>query len=1024
MSLYTGTVDTVEAQPRQANVTTDAAAGTSLLMLDDISPFRQGGGQALVDGVLLDYLTVDPDAESMTLTAPLAAAVTANSTVQVAQQGMGVLDWVANVLLDGQEGLDDDPVPAQIPHELIGYLREGSVDAGKVVTLSATAAGLWLDEIDGGNPLFDGSVLDPAIPIPESVVPPAPPAPPVAPNESPVPQPVGVPGAIFLRLPPPASANTPTVVDVYMSTSSPVALTAGNLHGTAAAGSVYTVENLPAGQGGAQLSYFQADGVTPQTYLFVAVARSAQDGTLAADPSPEVAGSMRQVDSPDVAVNAVWAGWVSAARMTSGLTEAEIVLAGVIESQNPSGPAFGRVGLSGADGFYSRGVVPAGGSLEDAPVLVHFPVDGAPNIVSGILQADTLTVTGGATFRAATSLEVGSSLTLEQGIQPPKSAPSYVIGYSSTTMKSVNPAEQKHGLTKGHDGNWYTLVTGNATDGTPSFIEVYTAAGALVNDYWCPDVSGHIIDFWGLVYDPVTALYWLIGYNPEIAGRGWYIVSLSSADIAASTGPRQAHFTASTFIGISLVTNNGVAVGWDYTANKLLLAYADKGTSPANRWRVDAYTVAVGGSATFSDTWLTPTTHADAADMGVVLRGKFDYGDTVERTILRTRGNSNGAVGSHPFFVFTTSTNARRSQDEWPNASDAFTYGGTYDSGKFWSIDGTDRVWRYQGGRNMWTSGSSRWSFDARFLDNKTALTLPLATTSASKNVVSSSYVFGVGDLGVAISGSGIPAGAVIESVTPGTGNAAISVAATATASITATLTSVKHETSASPRASFTMLKRALVTLTLPTPPVGFAGVNDPDSLRVYYGKGDTDAATTMVREKTLATGVISMTFDGTGTAEGGTPEIAFVNSTPAVLAAAGGGFWVDGVSNGSLGTAGLRAAVDARVTTLAPTQSVSAVLNASGSFAGTVQFIRVGRLVAVVADVSRATGFNASFADIGVTVPAEFRPAANTVMPSTVLFNGTASYSYRIDAAGTVSLRQSAAFTASMTLAAAYVVP
>lgn len=877
MSFYTGTIVTVEAQPRQANVTTDAAAGSSLLLLDDVGPFREAGGQAIVDGVLLSYLTIDSAAESMTLAAPLAATVTADSTVQVAIQGVGALDWVANVLLDGQEGLDDDPVPAQIPYELIGYLREGVADAGKVVTLSATAAGLYLDEIDGGNPQFDGSTLDPDIPVPVSVVPPAPPPPPVAPTASPTPVTEGVPGAIFIRLPPPASANTPTVVDVYMSTSSPVALDATHLHGTAAAGAVYTVTKLPAGMGGGPLSYYQADGVTPQIYLFVAVARSAQDGSLAATPSSEVAGSMRQVDSPDVSVNAVWAGWVSAARMTSGLTEAEIVLAGVIESQNPSGPMFGRVGLSGADGFYSRGVVPAGGALEDAPVLVHFPVDGAPNIVSGILQADTLTVTGGATFRAATSLEVGASLTLEQGIQPPKSAPAYVVGYSSTTMDATSPSAVKLGLTKGHDGNWYTVVLGDAAQGTPSYIEVYTAAGVNVKDVWCPNISGHVLDYYGIVYDPVTLLYYLLGYNPSLSGRGWYIVAIDQALGAP----------ISTFLGLSLVTNNGVAFGWDYTLNKALVAYTDKGTTPANRWRVDSYTVGLSGAVTYSDTWLTPTTHADGADMGVVLRGKFDYGDTVERTILRTRGNNDGAAGTHPFFVFTTSSNARRSQDEWPNAADATTRGATYSGGQFWSIDGSDRVWRYQGGRSMWTSGSSRWSFDARFLDSKTTMNIPLSTTSASKNVVSSTYMFGVGDLGVAVSGSGIPAGATIESVTPGTGNATVSIAATATAAITATLTSVKHETGPSPRASFTMLKRALVTLTLATPPVAGGGVNDPDSLRVYYGKGDTDAATTMVREKTLAVGVIAMTFDGTGTAEGGTPDVGFVNSTPAAVQAA-----------------------------------------------------------------------------------------------------------------------------------------
>lgn len=1086
MSLYTGTVATVEAKPRQANVVTDAPAGSSTLLLDDVGPFREGGGQAFVDGVLLDYLTiigpdvvevepvvnlstqpsfeldvagwaaqagavapvrdgarfwtgafsmrcergagtstlwasrnigaqVDPNktytlqgrlwvpaanptnggirvsgadvavpatattlrtttrdawapvtftfttnatantvffyidggtsgqvwvdgimlnegstakdygdgsfpgwvwdgtphastsrstgqqAESMTLAAPLAALVSADSTVQVAQQGVGVLDWTANVLLDGQEGLDDDPVPAIIPHELIGYLREGAADAGKVVTLSATARGLYLDELDNGRPLFDGSTLDPGIPIPPEVVPPLPPAPPVAPAESPTPVPAGIPGAIMVRLPPPESANTPTVVDVYMSDTSPVPLDAAHLHGTATAGSLYQVENLPAGVGGAALAYVQADGVTPETYFFVAVARSAEDPSLAATASPEVEGSMRQINSPDVSVSAVWAGWVSAARMTSGTMEAQIVLAGQIESQNPSGPAFGRVGLSQKDGFYSRGVVPAGGTLDDAPVLVHFPTDGAPNLVSGILQADKLTVTGGATFRATTSLETEATLVLEQGVQPPKAAPAYVIGYNKTTHVPVQEVDaDRFGLSKGHDGAWVTVRSMDPLDGKDSKLEWYDSAGALVRTVTLPTVSGSRLRGYGVVWTGTR--YLVLAFNPDRFASGglhYYVLALDTAFALTTTND----------LGIGAVTSNHTpCIGWDHVNSRALIAYADKGFSPP-RIRVDAYTVTTG-TLTYLSTWLTPTTYTRDYDMRYVARGTFDYGDGIERTVLRPQPTE-ATAGA--FAVFTTSSNAERTQDEW-GPSAGTTRGAWWDGAKFWSVNENYVRTRYQGGRCMWVSGSSRWSFDARYLDTTTTRGITASITSGSKLFSSPNYVFGVGDTGVAISGTGIPAGATIESVTAGTGNAVLSAPATATnATLAATLTSIKHETPPSPRASFTMTKRAQVTLTLTTVPTGRGGVNDADSLRVWWGTGDTDAATTMARERTLAPGVISMSFDGDTAAEGGTAEAAFGNSTPAKLMTAGGGWWLDGKADGDIGTAGFAASVSAK---------------------------------------------------------------------------------------------------------------
>jgi hypothetical protein len=865
VSFYTGTVQRVVAERRQANVAEDAAAGASTLLLDDVGPFLEAGGQALVDGVLLDYLTVDSEAESMTLAAPLASLVSADSTVQAAQQGRGVLDWYVYVLLDGQEGLDDDPVPAALDHEQIGYLREGTADEGKRVTLSATARGLYLDEIDGGVPLLDGSTLDPEIPIPESVVPAVPPAPPPAPTATPVPEPLGVPGAILVQLEPIVVGDdpaVPAVVDVYVSTTSPVNITdPGTFHGTATAGSVYRIGAMP---DGSELAY-------DVDYYIVVVARNAGGE---AEPSTEVAGQMRQITGPDVSVNAVWAGWVAADRVTSGTTEAEIVLAGMLESRNPLGAEFGRVGISQADGIYSRGAVPAGGELEDAPVLVHFPTNGAPNIVSGIFEAEKMTVTGGATFRAATSLEPEATLTLEQGVQPPKAAPSVIETWHKVDIESQKPSTwETTGLTKGPDELWYVsrYHPGSSTD-TQGVVESFQADGTFVASY---PLTNNYLPVGGVVYHPVNNRYMLITQHRTT--ESWYVETWTTGFSLV----KRVHYANNTSV------TRGFVIGWDHVGNRLMTAgsYSDSDETYLN----SATWSAAGDFVSTVAGWWTAS-DADMWDIviGMVVRCQTEHGD---RILVRrqARASAEGEDVRVLAVVGTGGQLSRVASEEFPNAANSRVHGAcwvpgaTAADGRLYTVTSGSGIYRYEGGRMMWTSGSDRFSFDYRWFDPETSRGITVTTAVGSPLISSTDYVFGPGDNGVGIAGPGIPAGTTILSVTTGTGNAAMSANATATGSgVAATLTSAQQETGPSPRAVLeSKSKRAQALLTFASIPVGRGGVNDPKGIRVYWGRGDTDGATAMVREKTLANGVISYTF-GPGTEEGGSPAPPFGVSTPA----------------------------------------------------------------------------------------------------------------------------------------------
>lgn len=710
------------------------------------------------------------------------------------------------------------------------------------------------------------------------------PSPPVVPDSSPVPEPNGVPGSILVRLPPPEDANTPTIVDVYISDTSPVALTSENLHGTATGGTMYHIENLPPDPVTGEvrpLEYFE-DPPEPipadyepvlKTYYIVAVARSAADPSLVADPSPEVEARMRQVDTPDVSVNAIWAGWVSAGRITSGTTEAQIVLAGVIESHNPSGPEFGRVGLSADSGFYSRGVVPEGGTLDDAPVLVHFPVDGAPNIVSGILEAEKLTVTGGATFRSATSFETEAEVVLEQGTQPPKAGPAAVIGYHTWKPEGITSDVDFNGLAKANDGAWYT--TTNDNDTKVARIRRFDSGWSLTHSLAMP--TGR--DTLGLTYSPNLDRIFVLTLH-----RSSWDLHTRAYTWDATNGFT---YLKEYYHGASSVWNAyHPTIGWNFTNNRLIFAYQSAGGvggAGAGSTLISEYTVNSAGTLTYFDpSSVGMPGNYGLFDLGGILRGSFDYG--ADRYVVRQMANDS----NDEFRVYTTnlSNPARVSGDEWDSSGQV--RGLWWDGTRFFAINGTPTVIQYEGGRSKPGSGSWRWSFDSRWFDSKTTRAITISTTSASPSISASDYVFGTGDNGVPITGLGIPAGTVIQSIVAGSGQATLSQNATATASgVSATLNSTQQETAPSPRTTFTMIPRARVTLTMAQIPVGRGGVNDPDSIRVYFGRGADDASTVMAREKTLAPGVTSMTMNPIAAAEGGVPAALFGNSTPARMKSA-----------------------------------------------------------------------------------------------------------------------------------------
>ena len=921
-----GTIVEVSTVVLGDELATDVAAGATSLVVVDAADFQEDGGALSIGTEVIDYTAADDETSTLMLATALASAHTAGERVELSPRS---LEKLAQVMV----GDSDESVQATVPHALWDRIADGIRDEGQgeVVELELVGTEYVVTNVVGSEPVVDASYMDPAT-MPEST--------PTQPTESPATTVEGGVGRLFVRLTPIANASS-VAAKIYVGTTTPLPLDASTYHGTATS-TLYSITALP---DGTPLAY-------GQTYYVVAVATN--EAGDAPPPYAEASGQMRQVTTGDVSAAYVYAGAVTAGQITSGTMDAEVVVGGVIESRGLAGE---RVGLSAAEGFYSRGPVPAGGTEDQAPIYVHFPVDGKPNIVSGVLEAEKLTVTGGATFRSASSLEPTATFTLEQGVQAPKSAPAYAIGYDTTQHASTAYSDQ-YGLTKGHDGRWYTAAL-NPASGQPVVL-AFTSAGAV-------SVAANLT--YG--YEPLGGMV----YASHNGGR-YYVLVQSVSDGTWHVEVRDTAMVLITRVaqGTGAVpdfnTGNLPAIGWDHTNGYLLMAYWYTAGASV---QVYSRSVDAAGAMTNQAGWISPAGYSYAYDLGYVARHSFDYG--AERMVFRRISSASDEA----FQVFSTVTSpVQQTANQWP--ANGVVRGGWWDGTRFYSLNNTGRRTKYEGGRSLWSgTTSARWSLAYTWYDSKAA----------------------------------------------GTGT---------------------HETAQSPRASFTMTKRARVTLTTNAIPVGAGGDDEPDSVRVYWGRGDTDVATTMAREKTLAAGVTTFTFDPAATAEGGSAAAAFGNATPGKAQAAVGGFFVDGNSNGSVGTGTLRDSVDARVSAVAPTvtmtsgavgtgafrdsvrtaivQNDSGDLAAAAPFSGSIRFVRIGNVVFANGNISRASGSSGSFTATGVAIPSWAMPPVTQSLAASPFYNSTLTYRYRLSVeAAAVEIQQSGANTTNMTINATWFV-
>lgn len=769
------------------------------------------------------------------------------------------------------------------------------------------------------------------------------PPPIVPPTTSPIPTVTGLPWAIMLNLPV-VYNDSPTEFDVYVSDTSPVAIAPENLYDTTTGSGVFMVRNLPDG----------TEFLPNTSYYIVVVARNELDET--APPSPEIAAQLRLVDTPDVSAEYAYLGQIFASQIDSGEMNAEVSLAGLFEVR---GDNDARVGMSKQRGFYVEGASPGPGLA--GPTLVEFPINGAPNIVSGNFEAENLVTTQSAILSKTTEVAPGGEVVLVGQIQPPKTAPQVKQDWHHVEHAPNRKDDAGYGLTRGHDGKWYSTRTQSGI--TFSTVEVYNDDGTL-------DRS-HALGWDFAARDIVYAShhggrYYILVTNA--AGTKWHI---EARDTAFSLIKR-------TNTNIDILNPRRPTLGWDYIAGRLLLAFASGGT-----WlTVDQMGADASGNLTTYNSWEHDNSPNYQYDLAFVARGTFDLG--VDRLVIKNTANN------EPWRVYTpTNLLVRETQYEWQVVDGIWVYGACWDptTGKFWHIDGNERRWRYEGGRAYWSTGNANRSAAVSYYDSKTPTRTVIAdTTNGSATVTSSSVVFGPGDVGSPISGTGIPASTTISSVGVDGKSATMSKNATATSvGVSLSVTSITHETSIGPRTDFVHTKRARYVVTVNHIPQGAGGHDDPDQARIYTAGS---WAGTLYREGAITAPDTSYTVDMDIAAPTTNPAPA-TNSFPVVspskFKSTTGGFEVDSASNGSIGTGTLRDSVRAAVHDDAGWELLS--LTSNWIHAGNALEIRkVGKTVYIQGSIQR-------------------KNATLTATPETLCSSNLAA-KYRPKSGGTITLQ------------------
>lgn len=331
--------------------------------------------------------------------------------------------------------------------------------------------------------------------------------------------------------------------------------------------------------------------------------------------------------------------------------------------------------------------------------LISFPTDGTkPNIFSGAVVSDTLTVESAATFSGAGNVvSPDAVVTLGSTIVGSKTAPALAATYPQTNLSSISGNVE--GFTRGHNTNWFVAWNNANTFFVSEFDDVsgtFIQNNVLVarEDHALLDIS-FSYQIQGITYSSTNSKYYVLvtsrGGQFSLRGRREDIYTYDTSWVLQDI--YTIYFDADDDAGWF-----GSTIGWDYVADKPLHCYHN-GTSVI----VTPINLTSGMPVSNAATVTLASVGAQARWPGFIMRNNDTDGVATDRYFFKDHyyGTSEFTQNWTPFNTSGTMQSAER----WPSAYSIYTAGGFYDSteDRIYSIINNSQVIQYQSEDSYWS---------------------------------------------------------------------------------------------------------------------------------------------------------------------------------------------------------------------------------------------------------------------------------------------------------------------------------
>lgn len=391
--------------------------------------------------------------------------------------------------------------------------------------------------------------------------------------------------------------------------------------------------------------------------------------------------------------------------------------------------------------------------------LINFPSDGAnPNIISGALESDNLTVTTSGTYMGSHHLVPGALWTVDSNTVAPFTAPQVTAVYDDKSLKPNVGSVVGYGFAKGSNGNHFVIDRSREASTGKWYIDEYDTSGNFVanryshtllrrnqtytnpwggQSYFVQNIPG------GLVYNSTSNKYYVLithYYRKRIWDSGGregtppyddyshsyndYVCNITNlqSGVTNESMARDASLgTAGANAGPIVVssTNNSSSrwwystIGWDHVGNRVIYAIQNSNLA----LQVGFLTMSSGNVSGPASSYI-PLHGNTATGMTrpCMIARVNNLGDvSADRVIIKDRLAST-PYGYGDFMVWNSTggtltsgqTPIQTNVENWPAAYGKETHGGYYDTSikNFVALQNNNGIVTYQSGDSFWATGT------------------------------------------------------------------------------------------------------------------------------------------------------------------------------------------------------------------------------------------------------------------------------------------------------------------------------